>query len=868
MQQQTKDPITTPLMQQYRRIKKQYPHTILLFRVGDFYETFDEDAHKLHQITDIKLTKRSNGAAAAVPLAGFPHHALDNYLTKLVQAGLRVAVCDQLEAPQKGKKVVQRGVTELITPGITYNDSLLDSKKNNYLASLHLERPLGISFLDISTGEFLLAQGDSEYILQLLQRFQPAELIFSKAHKKELAELTPQVPHTYTLENWVYQEDYARQQLQDHFHTTTLKGFGVHHLPQAIKAAGATLHYLKTTEHTQLGHITKVSRIEANYYMWLDRFTIQSLELTKEQQPEGLSLIGVLDKTLTPMGGRKLKKWLLFPQQNIKIIQERHQSIALLVAHAQLKETIQHYLRNIGDLERLASKVATQRINPRELYGLQLALEAIPPIIEELRTHNHPLLLQIAERLDPCQSLVERIRTTLKEDPPFQLAQGGYIRTGVSAELDHYQSLHTKSSAHLQQILEKERRNTQISSLKIGHNKIFGYYLEVTHTHKDKVPEAWIRKQTLTQAERYITPELKEYEEQIFHAQEHIHQVEQRIYQELLIYTQQFITTIQTTALQLATLDCYQSLAHVATIYNYTQPNMHSGDQLTIIKGRHPVIEYAFPLDQKYVPNDLHIDQKKEQILLITGPNMAGKSALLRQTALIVLMAHMGSFVPAEKADIPLTDKIFTRVGASDNLARQESTFMVEMNEMASILHNLTPRSLLIIDELGRGTGTSDGTALAQSILEYLHGIAEKPKTLFATHYHNLNRLTDTCPRIQNYKVAVRDVEGKIVFLHKLEQGSSQHSFGIHVAQMAGMPEGILTRATQVLQSQKGKPTSPLSPLPTLVQRPISSAKNQKAEEILALFQKIDPLTMTPIEALMKLQELCNAAAGTKKVLE
>ncbi len=848
-------------MQQYHRIKAQYPGALLLFRVGDFYETFEEDAHTLHKITEIKLTKRSNGAAAAVALAGFPHHALDIYLPKLVRAGLRVAIADQTEPPKKGKEIVNREVSELVTPGITYHDELLLKKQNNYLASIHFEKrdQLGIALIDISTGEFLTTQGSPEHITKLITNFRPAEIIFNKKEANTFNQLFKDQYHHYMLEDWVYTTAYGYKRLNEHFNTKTLKGFGIEKLPNGIIAAGAILRYLEETEHHHLQHITNISRIEEEKYMWLDKFTIRNLELLQPQQEEGVSLIQILDKTVTPMGARRLKKWILLPLKEVNTINKRIEMVDILLKHPTITTQIHHHLKQIGDLERLISKVASKRINPRELQTLKKALEHTQPIQKLLKESKLDPLVQLQKQLHPCQYIIEKITSILQENPPIQSNQGGLIQPGISTSLDKWRKIAFQSNLYLQQIQQEERQKTGISSLKIGYNKIFGYYLEVTHTHKNKVPPTWIRKQTLVNAERYITEKLKEYEEKILQAQEQINIEEQQIYQQLVENTTHFVPQIQQNAKILSYIDCYHSFAQIAREYKYIRPKINEDHTIDIQAGRHPVIERTLPIGQTYTPNHTLLSEK-EQILLITGPNMAGKSALLRQVALIVLMAQVGSFVPATQATIGIVDKIFTRVGASDNIARQESTFMVEMNEMASILNNLSKRSLIIVDEIGRGTGTADGLAIAQSIITYLHNHPKyQPKTLFATHYHQLNTLEKQLPKMKNYKVTVREIDNQIHFLHKLEQGSSQNSFGIQVAQMAGIPLPIIKNALRLItplqKSQEKK--FPLFPSPSITKKQHNTTQPQIESPLITTLKKVDINTLSPIEALLKLQELC-----------
>jgi DNA mismatch repair protein MutS len=791
----------TPLMQQYNRVKAKYPGALLLFRVGDFYETFGEDAIKTSEILDILLTKRSNGAAAAVELAGFPYHALDTYLPKLIKAGHRVAICEQLEDPKQVKGIVKRGVTELVTPGLSFSDQVLDQKHNNYLASLYFDKgELGIAFLDVSTGEFLVAQGTKYYVDKLVQSFKPSEIILSKQQQKEFQALFKEQYNHHCMEEWVYHFDYAYEVLNEHFGTASLKGFGIEQLRFGIIAAGAVLRYLEETEHKKIKHIASIARIEEDQYVWLDRFTIRNLELLEPQQEEGVPLIHVLDKTVTPMGARLMRKWVVLPLKDIHAIRRRLDTVEVLVKEPTLWQNIFQALKQIGDLERLISKVSVGRANPRELLALKKALQQIAPIQCHLQSSAHELLLKLSEQLHRCDYLLEKIEKTLQENPPLAINQGGLIKDGLHEELDALRKVAHTGKDYLIQIQQKESKQTGISSLKVAYNKVFGYYLEVTHTHKAKVPANWIRKQTLVNAERYVTEELKHYEEKIIHAEEKLTVLEQKCYQELVSSAAEFVPQIQQNARVLAQLDCYLSFAQEARKYHYTKPIVNDSKTIDIRAGRHPVIEQQLSLDESYVPNDVYLDNTTQQIIVITGPNMAGKSALLRQVALIVLMAQIGAFVPAESSSIGLVDKVFTRVGASDNLARGESTFMMEMTETASIMHNLSDRSLVLMDEIGRGTSTYDGISIAWSIVEYLHNHPKyRAKTLFATHYHELNQLADELKRVNNFHVAVKEVDKKILFLRQLREGGSAHSFGIHVAQMAGMPSQVVHRAHELM---------------------------------------------------------------------
>ncbi|MEO1300755.1 MAG: DNA mismatch repair protein MutS [Bacteroidota bacterium] len=804
----------TPLMKQYEKIKTQYPGALLLFRVGDFYETFGEDAIKASQALDIVLTKRSNGAAAAVELAGFPHHALDTYLPRLVKAGHRVAVCDQLEDPKTVKGLVKRGVTELVTPGLSFYDAVLEQKKNNYLASLYFDRGLvGIAFLDISTGEFLTAQGNVAYIQKLIQSFHPAEVILSKRQENNWQALSKDTYPVYYLEEWVYHLDYAYEMLNEHFGTSSFKGFGIEGLSAGIVASGAILRYLENTEHKNRKHITSIARIEEGRYVWLDKFTIKNLELLQPQHEGGVSLLRVLDKTVTPMGARLMKKWLVLPLKELQAIQRRLDIVEIFVNDPLLWKNIRDELKQISDLERLISKVSVGRATPRDLIALQKALLHTGPVQQYLQVKNYEQLTKLSQRLHSCASLLEEITKTLQESPPLVTNQGGLINDGVHPQLDELRSLINTSKDYLAQLQHTESQKTGIPSLKVAYNKVFGYYLEVTNTHKDKVPTHWIRKQTLTHAERYITEELKVYEDKILQAEQEIYVLEKKLYEALLYAATEFMPQIQQNARILAQLDCYLALAQEARSHKYVKPTLDEGPVIHIEGGRHPVIEQQLPLDENYVPNDMYLDNEKQQILIITGPNMAGKSALLRQVALIVLMAQMGSFVPADKAHIGWVDKIFTRVGATDNLAQGESTFMMEMTETASIMHNVSDRSLVLMDEIGRGTSTYDGISIAWSIVEYLHNQAKgRAKTLFATHYHELNQLEQQLERVKNFNVAVKEVGGKIIFLHKLKEGGSEHSFGIHVAQLAGIPASVIKRAEEILARLEKAPPQAADP--------------------------------------------------------
>jgi DNA mismatch repair protein MutS len=853
----------TPLMKQYNAIKAKHPGALLLFRVGDFYETFGEDAITASKVLDIVLTKRANGSASHIELAGFPHHSLDSYLPKLVRAGHRVAICDQLEDPKEVKGIVKRGVTELVTPGLAYNDNVLDKRKNNYLASIHFSSDhLGIAFLDLSTGEFMCAEGNPAYIEKLIQSFNPSEIIYSKAQKQKAAELLKEKHSTFHCEDWVFQLDYGYEKLIRHFATTSLKGFGIDNLSHGIVAAGAILFYLEETEHREIKHISSISRIAEEKYVWLDKFTIRNLELVYSQQDGGIPLINILDQTVTPMGSRLLKKWLVLPLKEMEPIIERHKVVAHFVKEIDLNEEIFSHLKHVGDLERLISKVAVGRINPREMNQLKRALKNTLPVKSLLKSSKNPSLEKLSDKINSCEFLLEKIERELQENAPMLVHQGGIINDGIDAELDEYRGLANSGKDYLIQIQQREVQKTGISSLKIAYNKVFGYYLEVTNAHKDKVPQDWIRKQTLVNAERYITPELKEYEEKILNAEEKLISIELRYFNALVQDAADYVIQIQENARILATVDCLLSFATVAKQNNYCEPTMTNSDTLEIKDGRHPVIERQLAIGESYVPNDIFLDNDSQQIIIITGPNMAGKSALLRQTALIVLMAQMGSFVPASSAKIGLVDKVFTRVGASDNLSKGESTFMVEMTETASILNNLSDRSLVLMDEIGRGTSTYDGISIAWAIVEYLHNHPKfKAKTLFATHYHELNQLADDFPKIKNFNVAVKEVGNKVIFMRKLKEGGSEHSFGIHVAQMAGMPNLVVLRASEImghLEKDKDLNASKeqLRDIPKNNFQLSLFEADPKYKEVLEFLRNIDINTLSPVEALLKLHEV------------
>lgn len=855
----------TPLMKQYNAIKAKYPGALLLFRVGDFYETFGQDAVTASQVLDITLTKRGNGSASEIELAGFPHHALDSYLPKLVRAGHRVAICDQLEDPRFVKGIVKRGVTELVTPGVSFNDNVLERKRNNFLCSLFAGKVFGVAFLDISTGEFYCAQGNESYILKLIQSLGPAEVIFSKAHRDKWEQHLSEDYATFALDDWVYAFDYAHDKLIQQFKTSTLKGFGIDGMDEAIVAAGAILHYLEATEHKDTHHIASIARMDEEHYVWLDKFTIRNLELVNAQHEGGVPLLQILDQTVTPMGSRQLRRWMVLPLKEKEAIDERLQIVDHLYQHPELTETISHQLKQVADLERLISKVAVGRVNPRELLQLKRSLQAILPVKDLLAVQSSVGLKKLSDQLHRCEFLLEKIEKELKDDAPMLLHQGGVIKDGVNAELDELRQLAFSGKDYLLQVQKREIERTGINSLKISYNKVFGYYLEVSNANKDKVPADWIRKQTLVNAERYITEELKVYEEKILHAEEKLSVIEQRLFAELVRHTSEFIGQIQQNARTVAVLDCLLSFALTARANRYAKPEISDSTRLAIKAGRHPVIEKQLPVGESYVPNDIFLDTETQQILVITGPNMAGKSALLRQTALIVLLAQMGSFVPAESAVIGLVDKVFTRVGASDNLSRGESTFMVEMTETASILNNLSNRSLILMDEIGRGTSTYDGVSIAWAIVEYLHNHKDvRPKTLFATHYHELNQLAEDLPRVKNFNVSVKEVGDKIIFMRKLKEGGSEHSFGIHVAQLAGMPNPVVLRANDILhflekEKRHDKRKKSLEELPKPQFQMSLFEADPKMKAVHDLLTKIDINTISPVEALLKLNEVLSA---------
>jgi len=855
----------TPLMQQYNSIKAKYPGALLLFRVGDFYETFGSDAMKAADILGIVLTKRGNGSASETALAGFPHHSLETYLPKLVRAGQRVAICDQLEDPKTVKTIVKRGVTELVTPGVSYNDHIVQQKSNNYLASLYFEKhTVGISFLDISTGEFLVAQGNVGYIDKLLQGFKPSEVVFPRRNKDDFKTNFGDKFYTYHLDDWPYSGDFAKDLLLKHFEVNSLKGFGIDRMGAAVIAAGVALHYLNETEHRNLQHISQIARIEEDRYMWLDRFTIRNLELIGSANEHAMTLADVLDRTDTPMGARLLKRWLVMPLKDIKPITERLDVVEYLLGESELSEQLRSEIKQIGDLERLISKIGLQKAHPRELIQLKRALKAIEQLKQQTAGVESEALRVISEQLNPCKSIIERIERELQPEPPVLLAKGNVIADGVDSELDRLRKVAFGGKDYLLEIQRRESEITGIPSLKISFNNVFGYYLEVTNAHKEKVPATWIRKQTLVNAERYITTELKEYEEQILGAEDKIQIIENRIYAELLIALTQYIKPVQLNAQLVAQLDVLLNFATLAKKNHYVRPEINDDNAIDIKGGRHPVIEQTLPVGEAYITNDVFLDRDKQQIIIITGPNMAGKSALLRQTGLIVLMAQMGCFVPAKQAVIGLVDKIFTRVGASDNLSSGESTFMVEMNETASILNNLSERSLILLDEIGRGTSTYDGISIAWAIAEYLHSHpTARAKTLFATHYHELNELTNTFNRIKNYNVSVKEVGNKVIFLRKLVPGGSEHSFGIHVAKMAGMPAKLIVRANDILKRLEQERTggehikdSMKKIQKQAYQLQMFSIDDPILVKIRDMLNNLDVNSLTPVEALMKLDEI------------
>ena len=867
------DIVLTPMMKQFLDLKAKHPDAVMLFRCGDFYETYSTDAVVASEILGITLTKRANGKGKTIEMAGFPHHALDTYLPKLIRAGKRVAICDQLEDPKLTKKLVKRGITELVTPGVSINDNVLNYRENNFLAAVHFGKgACGVAFLDISTGEFLTAEGPFDYVDKLLNNFAPKEVLFERGKRLMFEGNFGSKSFTFELDDWVFTETSAREKLLKHFEVKNLKGFGVEHLKNGIIASGAILQYLIMTQHTQIGHVTSLARIEEDKYVRLDKFTVRSLELMGSMNDGGSSLLNVIDKTISPMGARLLKRWLVFPLKDVQPINERLNVVEYFFRQPDFKELIEEQLHLIGDLERIISKVAVGRVSPREVVALKVALQAIEPIKAACMDADNASLNHIGEQLNICQFIRDRIDREIDNDPPLLINKGGVIKSGVSAELDELRRIAYSGKDYLLQIQQRESELTEIPSLKIGYNNVFGYYIEVRNTHKDKVPAEWIRKQTLANAERYITQELKEYEEKILGAEDKILVLETQLYAELVQSLSEFIPAIQINANQIARLDCLLSFATAARENNYIRPVIADDDVLEIHQGRHPVIEKQLPIGEKYIANDVMLDSQTQQIIIITGPNMAGKSALLRQTALITLLAQIGSFVPAESAHIGLVDKIFTRVGASDNISVGESTFMVEMNEAADILNNLSPRSLVLFDELGRGTSTYDGISIAWAIVEHIHEHPKaKARTLFATHYHELNEMEKSFKRIKNYNVSVKEIDNKVIFLRKLERGGSEHSFGIHVAKMAGMPKSIVKRANDILKQletdnrQQG-----------ISSKPMVEVGETRGGMQLSFFQLDDPVlcqirdeilnldvnNLTPLEALNKLNDIKRIVKG------
>jgi DNA mismatch repair protein MutS len=851
----------TPLMKQYNEIKRKYPDACLLFRVGDFYETFGEDAVRASKILGIVLTKRGAGSETETALAGFPHHSLNTYLPKLVKAGLRVAICDQLEDPKMTKTIVKRGVTELVTPGVSMNDEVLQSKSNNFLASVYFgKKNIGVSFLDISTGEFLTAQGNDEYIDKLLQNFQPSEILVPKINKNDFKETFGDDFHNFYLEDWIFKEDYAFETLTNHFQTTSLKGFGIEDLNEGIIASGAILYYLSETQHNKRQHITSISRIAEDAYVWMDRFTIRNLELYHSYNPNAVTLLDVIDKTLSPMGSRLLKRWLALPLKDIHKIRNRHEVVAYLKDNQSVLKNIQNQIKQISDLERLISKIATGKVSPREIIYLKESLDAIIPIKNLALQSPQEAVKIIGDSLHSCDLLREKIKTTLNQEAPVAISKGNAIARGINAELDELRDISTSGKEFLEGIEKRESQATGINSLKISFNNVFGYYIEVRNMHKDKVPQEWIRKQTLVNAERYITEELKEYETKILGAEEKIQKIESDLFEQLVAWIATYIKPVQLNANLVAQLDCLTSFTQLAIENKYVCPELDESFELEIKNGRHPVIEKQLPVGTPYIANDVFLDRETQQLIMITGPNMSGKSAILRQTALIVLLAQMGSFVPAESLKMGIIDKIFTRVGASDNISMGESTFMVEMNETASILNNISDRSLVLLDEIGRGTSTYDGISIAWAIAEFLHEHPSKPKTLFATHYHELNEMSELLPRIQNFNVSVKELKDTVLFVRKLVKGGSAHSFGIHVAKMAGMPQTVILKAQKLLKKLEKNHGSDA----------LAGIKSEKDEMQMSFFNLDDPLleeikeeilnldinTLTPIEAMMKLNEI------------
>ena len=854
-------PKVSPLMQQYNTIKAKYPDACLLFRVGDFYETFGEDAIRASRILGITLTKRGNGSESETALAGFPHHSINTYLPKLVKAGLRVAICDQLEDPKMTKTIVKRGVTELVTPGVSFNDDILQSKSNNFLAAVFLgKKTNGITFLDVSTGEFLTAEGNEEYIDKLLQNFRPSEVLVSKQQKADFKQHFGEDFHVFYLEDWIYKEDFAFESLTKHFQTNSLKGFGIDDFNEAVISSGAILYYLSETQHNKIQHITNIQRIAEDAYVWMDRFTIRNLELYHSYNPNAVTLIDVIDKTLSPMGSRLLKRWLALPLKDINKIKGRHEVVAYLKENSEELHQIQYQIKQISDLERLISKVATGKVSPREVIHLKDSLDAIIPIKTLALQSKNEALKTIGDSLHSCELLREKIGTTLNPDAPVAINKGNAIAIGVNTELDELRTISSTGKGFLEALEKRESESTGIPSLKISFNNVFGYYIEVRNTHKDKVPSEWIRKQTLVNAERYITEELKEYESKILGAEDKISQLESMLYEQLVNWMATYIKPVQLNAALIAQIDCLQSFAQMAVENKYVQPEIDETFDLEIKEGRHPVIEKQLPVGTPYISNDVFLDRETQQLIMITGPNMSGKSAILRQTALIVLLAQMGSFVPAAQVRMGVVDKIFTRVGASDNISMGESTFMVEMNETASILNNISDRSLVLLDEIGRGTSTYDGISIAWAIAEYLHEHPSKAKTLFATHYHELNEMEAIFTRVQNFNVSVKELKDTVLFIRKLVKGGSEHSFGIHVAKMAGMPQTVIQKAQKILKKlekdHSGEALNGIRAEKEELQLSFFNLDDPLLEDLKEEIMNIDINTLTPVEALMKLNEI------------
>ena len=848
-------------MKQYNAIKAKYPDALLLFRVGDFYETFGSDAIKASEILDIILTKRGAGSESETELAGFPHHSLNTYLPKLVKAGERVAICDQLEDPKKTKKIVKRGVTELITPGVSLNDEVLSSKTNNFLASVYYGDIIGVSFLDISTGEFLTSQGDINHVSKLLQNFRPSEVLISKQKRLQFNKDFGSEFHDFYLEDWIFQFNYANESLCEHFQTNSLKGFGVDNLSSGLVASGAILHYLKETQHNKIKHITSIERVHEEDFVWMDKFTINNLELYHSNNQNAVTLIQIIDKTISPMGGRLLKRWISFPLKSLIEIKKRHEIVNYFFCNERELENLQNQLKEVGDLERLISKVATGRVNPREVVQLKNSLERVTLIKQQVFQVNNDSLSKLASKISDCKTLCDKIKSILNDDAPVNILKGNSIRSSSDEKLSMLRDITINGKKYLDEMLERESEETGINSLKIASNNVFGYYIEVRNTHKDKVPEHWIRKQTLVNAERYVTEELKEYEQKILGAQDQILKIEQEIFSNLIFWMHQFINQVKTNASLIAQLDCLSAFGFLAKQNKYVLPEINDSMELEIEGGRHPVIEKQLPIGESYIANDLFLDRETQQIIMITGPNMSGKSAILRQTALIVLLAQVGSFVPAVKAKIGIVDRLFTRVGASDNISLGESTFMVEMNEAALILNNISERSLVLLDEIGRGTSTYDGISIAWAISEYLHEHHARPKTLFATHYHELNEMTNSFSRVKNFNVAVKELKSKVLFLRKLVEGGSHHSFGIHVAKMAGMPEFVLSRSKKILKKlekshSSQEITEKVKDLDTDLQLSFFNIDDPLLEDLKNEILNVDIDRLTPVEALMILSEI------------